>query len=105
MNDKTFTEVEASGEIQFIKSADLKTLEGTFLGIDNSGEYGPNYKFENADGDILVVNGSGALNKKMAKVPEGSQVRLENLGMEKITTGKFAGKSFHNIKVEVADLA
>ncbi len=89
------------GEVQYIKPAELDALEGTFQGVVES-NYGPNYKFELEDGSIAIVNGCGALNKKMLKVAAGTFVRLENGGKKPIESGPMKGKSFHDIKVFTA---
>lgn len=99
-----FTEVEANdSDVTYLKPAELTTLEGTFLGIEES-QYGPNYKIELADGSITVLNGCGALNKKMIKVQTNSEVKFEHLGMKPITSGPQKGKEFHDIKVLVANV-
>lgn len=101
---KEYVEVKPSGSegnLKFMKAAELTELEGTYLGIQ-TGQYGANYKFETEAGDIVIVNGCGALNKVMPSVETGAQVKLENRGKETIKSGPNKGKSFHNIKVLVA---
>lgn len=61
------------------------------------------YKLTEDDGGTVILNANGSLNKQMAKVAEGSYVRISYSGMQKIESGKLKGKSVHNFIVEVAE--
>jgi hypothetical protein len=61
------------------------------------------YKFENDDGSITVINGAGNLGAQMAKVATNSIVTVEYRGKQKIKKGKMAGKEAHNFSVLTAE--
>lgn len=60
------------------------------------------YKFENEDGSLVVINGAGNLNYAMKKVSVNSIVTVEYLGKQTIKKGPLKGKESHNFNVLVA---
>lgn len=99
-----FKPVTTSG-IKYVKPSELPTKEplvGTYLGVVES-QYGKNYKFTDKMGGTLVVNGCGSLHNAMANVKEGTLVALTYGGKQKLNSGKFKGKEFHQVTVSVAE--
>jgi hypothetical protein len=55
------------------------------------------------DGTTAVLNSSGSLENQMRNVKPGSLIQVIYSGMKEIKTGKLAGKSVHEFKVNVAE--
>ncbi len=105
---KSVSGLEGAG-ITFIRPSKLtgpQTLitEALYIGStpNNFDEDKADYKFENADGSIVVLNGAGNLGYQMGKVALNSVVTVEYKGKQEITKGKLKGKESHNFKVLVA---
>lgn len=102
---------EEKASIKFVRPSELAKegfegviVEGTFI------ESFPNhfdnakldFKFEQEDGSILVINGAGNLGYRMKEVIPGDFCQVTYLGKKEITTGKMQGRSAHNFEVRIA---
>lgn len=106
---KPVSGMEGAG-ITFIRPSKLEgpqTLvsEGLYLGStpNNFDDDKSDYKFENADGTVCVINGAGNLGYQMGKVAVNSIVTVHYKGKQKIKKGKLAGKESHNFEVLTAE--
>ena len=91
--------------LRFVKAKELvpgEIIEGIYRGTLQSTKYPAknDYKFE-TDTEILVVNTSGMLAKKMASVQENDIVRLTYGGSAEIKSGPMAGNLAHVFDVAV----
>ena len=106
---KSVSGLEGAG-ITFIRPSKLEgaqtlVTEALYLG-STPNQFDSNkkdYKFENEDGSIVVINGAGNLNYLMEKVAVNSIVTVEYRGKSKIKKGKMAGKEAHSFNVLVAE--
>lgn len=112
MAEKKFKAVNSSESagIRFIRPSELAkegftgtALEGVYLeAIPNQiDDTKLDYKFEEADGTIAVLNGAGNLGYQMQKVSVGALVRVDYAGKQLITKGPRKGKEAHNFTVLV----
>jgi hypothetical protein len=105
---KPVSGLEGAG-ITFIRPSKLEgaqtlVTEGIYLGStpNNFDEDKSDYKFQNLDETIAVINGAGNLGSQMSKVSVGSIVTVEYRGKQEIKKGKLKGKLSHNFNVLVA---
>lgn len=96
-------------KIRFIRPSKLEgpqtlVTEALYLGstANNFDDGKSDYKFEEADGGIAVVNGAGNLGYQMSSVAVNSIVTVEYKGKQEIKKGKLKGKLSHNFQVLVA---
>ncbi len=86
------------GEIRYVKPKDASAgdvlVEGTYLGADNDTKFGkPNYQFRTTEGDLVIVNSTGHLEKNLPNlVQPGDYTQIILKSKEKMTKGAFAGK-------------
>ena len=73
-------------------------VDGTYL-REVMGKYGIQYEFEDKDGDIVVLNGSGQLKYKMDFVKEGDKVKIVYDGVTVLESGPMKGKDCHCFKL------
>jgi hypothetical protein len=91
-----FTEPEKEGNKQLLKG---DTIEGVYLGSPVSKTYGnPFHKIQTTEG-IIALPSASSLNKQIATVAQGAKVKVVYGGKEKMTGGKYAGKSTHVFEV------
>lgn len=110
-NGKTFKKVQGENSLRFIRPAQLaedgvtgEILEGIYLGpvksqIDATKN---DYKFETGT-ETVIINSSGSLAYQLKTVAAGSLVKVFYNGMEKMKSGRMAGKSAHSFEVLVAN--
>lgn len=110
---KTFKRPEgAAPAIKFVKAKDLAEQE--FKGVVVEGEYVeaiPNnfdtdksdYKFLTDNGEHVIVNGTGSLNREMDRIKPGTYCQVNYEGVKALTKGKFKGKNCHIFNVLVAE--
>jgi hypothetical protein len=104
---------ESEGEfsVKFIRPKSLADegfvgdlLEGTFLeAIEN--KYDPNkydYKFEQEDGTIVIVNHAGNLAHRMKEVSPGDFCKIVYEGKKEMKKGTYKGTMAHSFDVLVA---
>ena len=112
---QTLKKVGQLEEVPYIKPKDMtpgQSIEGTFASVSvNTEDFDKpayTYYIETANGRV-GLNGCGHLNYLMARVPEGTFVRIEYLGQQKIKGAKKGSKPAHQfdvqIPVEVTELA
>ncbi|MEZ0209240.1 MAG: hypothetical protein ACAH17_03645 [Candidatus Paceibacterota bacterium] len=106
---KSVNGLEGAG-ITFVRPSKLEgaqtlVTEALYLGStpNNFDEDKADYKFENADGTITVINGAGNLGYQMGKVPVNSIVTVDYKGKQEIKKGKLKGKMSHNFNVLIAE--
>jgi hypothetical protein len=101
---------EGEKPLRFIRPKELAetntrglVLEGVYLGPVPSKQdpSKSDYKFE-TETEIVIVNNTGMLAKKMAEVPENTLTQLVYNGQDKIKSGKMAGKLAHSFDVLIA---
>ena len=56
-----------------------------------------------AEGDVVGINSCGGLNYKMEGVLPGSILQITYEGEDTMDKGKFKGKSFHSVDLQVDD--
>jgi hypothetical protein len=70
---------------------------------ERQGNMSLNYLVREENGDLIEVNGCGTLKHKMAmpgqEVKIGDYIVVEYAGMDKLTKGKWAGKTAHSVKL------
>lgn len=54
-------------------------------------------------GKVIRLNGNGSLDSKMEELEEGQTVKVEYFGKKVLTSGKYKGKDFHDVRVSVAE--
>jgi hypothetical protein len=75
------------------------TIEGKYLGSPIGKTYGnPYHKIETTEG-VIALPSAGQLNKMIANVAEGADIKIVYNGKEKMGSGKFAGKEAHTFKL------
>lgn len=101
---------EITGGLEFINAKKLseegitgQVLEGVFLGMVQNRFGGLDAKFSNADGNEVVINGTGSLNNKLKSVPTGTYCYISYNGKDILESGKFKGSEYHKFTVEVED--
>lgn len=110
MSEKNFKPAVEGKSLTFIKPSKLAEenvtgtiLEGVFVAaIDNQMTGKQDYKFELADGNLVVLNGAGNLGYQMKSVTPGSLTRIDYLGKSVIKSGPREGKEAHGFKVMIA---
>lgn len=55
------------------------------------------------EGVALRLNGVGSLDSKMEKIAVGSKIKVIYMGKKDLEKGNYAGNSFHDVKVLVAE--
>lgn len=107
---KSFKPAVASSGLRFIRPSELakdgvtgEILEGVYIeALPNQIDAGKlDYKFETADGEIVVLNGAGNLARQMEAVTPGTLVRINYSGKQMIKSGPRKGKEAHNFLVLV----
>jgi hypothetical protein len=105
-------EAGTGGNIKFIRPKELAAggvtgvvAEGIYEGtipnnFDNTRE---DYKVRQNDGTLIILNSTGSLRNQLSQVAAGSYVRVNYKGMEKMKSGRMAGKEAHSFEVLVAD--
>ena len=91
--------------VTYIKPGNMKkgdTVEGKFAGSYSDQYEKLNFRIEQPDGSVKIINGTALLEQKLAGVELGAQVKVIYEGTNKLTKGKFAGKDAHNFRVLVA---
>jgi hypothetical protein len=80
------------------------TVEGTYLGSPVTKMYNkPFHKIRTANNETVALPSAGQLDKAMAKLTVGTNVKVIYNGRTKITTGRFAGKEAHLFEVYAAE--
>jgi hypothetical protein len=100
---------KVSGQRKYFKYAECtagqKLVEdGTYKGIEE-GTYGPQYIFNQKNGDIVVLNKAGHLSwliDKYLKTGQLCNVYYKGMG-EPLSKGPFKGKEPHTFDLEVDD--
>lgn len=95
-----------------------RMIHGTYAGrLDEDAFQKRNYRFialsagttitsdgetkEFEAGDVVIINESGGLNKKMEGIVEGNEVIVDYAGAVKMKKGSFKGKEAHTFDVYV----
>jgi len=52
-------------------------------------------------GDLIIINGTAGLARKMENIPVGTGLEINYLGQAELTKGKYKGKAVHNFEVLV----
>lgn len=93
---------EIGGKRTYPKYKDMtpgqEILEGTFV-REIAGKFGPQFEFEDTEGEIIVLNGAGQLKWKMGFVKEGDKVKVIYEGEEILPSGNMKGKMAHQFTV------
>jgi hypothetical protein len=76
-------------------------ITGNYLGSFKAGSKIKSlvHKVELADGNVVGINGSGMLNKKLEKTTVGSNITILYEGKKEITSGEWTGTNAHQYKV------
>lgn len=101
------------GNITFIRpskltAADVGTLaEGIYLGsvTNNYDDTKLDYKIEQADGSVRLINSAGNLTYQMNNIEVGQLIQVNYMGRQEIKKGPKKGKEAHTFEVLVADEA
>lgn len=97
---------EIGGRPRYPKPASFKKgelmVEGIFKG-EIQGKYGVQFRFLEASGQVVVLNGSGKLKHLLADVAPDTQCKVIYGGMEIVKSGAMAGKEAHQFFVSVDD--
>lgn len=80
------------------------TINGTYEGSFTTKKFGTVFHKVNTTNGLIAIQGSGQLNKLMAKIANGAEVQIVYEGSEVMKRGNFAGKSAHNFQVAASDL-
>lgn len=84
-------QVVAEGVLE--KTADVETKFGTKK----------QYSIRAENGDLIMLDGAGGLDKQMAKVKPGTYIQVTYLGKKKIETGAYKGSLSHSFVVGIAE--
>lgn len=94
---------DIGGQKVYVKFKDCKIdqvlVEGTFM-TEVQGKYGIQFEFNQEDGKVIVLNGSGQLKHKMQWIRPGDKVRVSYMGEELLTSGPMKGKMAHQLRVQ-----
>lgn len=75
------------------------SIRGVYVGSYTDATYNKIiYKVRTEEG-LVAVNSSTQLDKLMAEVPEGAEVKITYNGKNTINSGKYAGKQAHSFSV------
>jgi hypothetical protein len=98
-----FVSVNEKSNVRYVKAAELADIDvtGTYEGAEE-GKFGLNHKIKTQDGQLLVVNGFGALNSQLSKVSEGDLIKIVYQGKTTIKDGPMKGKQAHSVDVKKA---
>ena len=61
------------------------------------------HRFLQPDGSVIVLGGTARLNKVLNSISLDSEVRITYNGKKKLSKGNYAGTSYHDFEVEVAE--
>lgn len=76
------------------------TINGQYIKSFISGKYkNTTYLVRQESGELVGLPNAGSLNKAMAKLAEGSKVKITYNGMEAIKGGEWAGSDAHSFTV------
>lgn len=90
------------GETTYIRPGQLtkgSVIAGIYRGSFEDRFEKLNYRLEQADKSMKVVNGSGLLDNLMQRVNIGDSIEIVYTGKQALKTGKFAGKEAHGFEV------
>jgi hypothetical protein len=97
---------EIGGRPRYPKPASFKKgelmVEGIFKG-EIQGKYGVQFRFLEASGQVVILNGSGKLKHLLGDVAPDTQCRVIYGGMEIVKSGAMIGKEAHQFIVSVDD--
>jgi len=97
---------EIGGRPHYPKPASFKKgelmVEGIYKG-EVQGKYGVQFRFLKADGQVVILNGSGKLKHLLGDVAPDTQIKVIYGGMEIVKSGMMLGKSCHQFVVSVDD--
>lgn len=114
VNGKVLGNDLPQGNISFVNASKLfkegKTnvvmAEGVLEKVGKSeGKFGAKtqYAIRAENGDLIMVDGFGGLDKQMAKVSIGTYVQITYLGKKEMESGNFKGTLAHSAVVGVAE--
>ncbi len=97
---------EIGGRPRYPKPASFKKnelmVEGIYKG-EVQGKYGVQFRFLEANGQVVILNGSGKLKHLMGDVATDTQIKVIYGGMEIVKSGPMIGKEAHQYYVSVDD--
>jgi len=111
MSEKTFKPAVEGSTLTYIRPSKLAEegvtgtiVEGVFVAaVDNDMTGKQDFKFELANGNLVVLNGAGNLAYQMKNVTPGALTRIDYLGKSVIKSGPREGKEAHGFKVMIAE--
>jgi hypothetical protein len=97
-----FTEPKKPNELSRILTPG-QVVEGVYAGSFQDPKYKKyTHKVKTSEG-LVGLPGAAQLDKAMAKVKVGADVRVEYNGMNELTKGPFAGKAAHTFSVAASE--
>lgn len=97
---------EIGGDREYPKPKDYDPGEVMVEGIyrrETHGKFGPQYEFENTEGEVVVLGSWGQLKYKMAFITVNDHVKVIYEGVEKMPSGQWQGAKVHQFTVLVMD--